>query len=156
MKTDISIRAATIEDIPAILHHRREMFRAMGHNNATLLGRLEPLAKRYFQDAFRAGTFRGWMAVDSGGTIVGGGGIADVLLPPGPYAPTPTRPEIINVFVESAYRRQGIARRLMEVMIDWCCARGYASVFLHSSEDGRPLYSSMGFEPTPEMKLPLK
>ena len=132
------------------------MFRAMGYKDESLLARLEPLAERYFQDAFRAQTFRGWMAVDPGGTIVGGGGIADLLLPPGPYAPTPTRPEIINVYVEPAYRCQGIARRLMEVMIDWCRARGYASVFLHSSDDGRPLYASMGFEPTPEMNLPLK
>ena len=38
-------------------------------------------------------------------------------------------------------------------MIDWCRARGFTFVGLHASDEGRPLYASMGFEPTPEMKL---
>lgn len=154
--TDIAIRTATLEDLPIILHHRREMFRAMGYTDPAVLEPLEPLAEQYFQEAFRKGTFHGWLAVDAAGTVVGGGGVADLTLPPGPFAPTPTRPEILNVYVEPAYRRQGIARRLMEVMIDWCRAQGFAFVGLHASDEGRPLYASMGSEPTPEMKLRIK
>jgi GNAT superfamily N-acetyltransferase len=96
------------------------------------------------------------LAVDPAGTVVGGGGVAEMALPPGPFSPTPTRPEILNLYVEPTHRRQGIARRLMEVMIDWCRARGFGSVFLHASDEGRPLYALMGFTPTPEMRLVLK
>ncbi len=156
MMAEISIRPATIEDVPAILHHRREMFRSMGYTDARILEPLEPIAERYFVEAFKAGTFRGWMAVEPGGKIVGGGGIADYTLPPGPFAPRATRQEIINVYVEPEFRRRGIARRLMEVMIEWCRVRGYASVYLHASDEGRPLYTSLGFAPTPEMRLSLK
>jgi len=41
-------------------------------------------------------------------------------------------------------------------MIAWCRRQNFASVFLHASKDGRPLYDSLGFEPTNEMKLKLR
>jgi len=44
----------------------------------------------------------------------------------------------------------------MQFMIDWCREQGLAMVYLHATEDGRPLYESMGFEPTTEMRLKLK
>jgi len=156
MNADITIRTATVEDVPLFLHHRREMFRAMGYTDPAVLEGLEGLAEQYFQEGFEKGIFHGWLAINPLGTVVGGGGVAAVALPPGPYSPTPTRPEILNVYVEPAYRRRGIARRLMEVMVDWCRARGFASVYLHASDEGRPLYTSMGFEPTPEMNLRFK
>jgi len=156
MRSDISIRTATLEDLPVLLHHRREMFEAMGYVDPAVHKPLESLTVEYFQDGFRQGTFHAWLAVDPAGTVVGGGGVAEMALPPGPFSPTLMRPEILNVYVEPAYRRQGIARRLMEVMIGWCRARGFGSVFLHASDEGRPLYASMGFEPTPEMRLVIK
>ncbi|HET7842131.1 MAG TPA: GNAT family N-acetyltransferase [Terriglobia bacterium] len=156
MKAEISIRPATVQDLPVILHHRREMFRSMGYTDARILEPLEPIAQRYFVEAFKSGTFRGWMAVEPHGKIVGGAGIADYTLPPGHFASNATRQEIINVYVEPEFRRQGIAKRLMEVMIEWCRDHGYSSVYLHASEEGRPLYTSMGFAPTPEMRLSLK
>jgi GNAT superfamily N-acetyltransferase len=156
MKTDIAIRSATLDDLPILLHHRREMFRAMGYTEPAALESLDALAGRYFQEALLKGTYHGWLAIDPAGTIVGGGGVADITLPAGPHTPALTRPEILNVYVEPHYRRCGIARQLMKVIIEWCRARGDASVFLHASDEGRALYSSMGFEPTNEMMLRVK
>ena len=73
-----------------------------------------------------------------------------------PADPKPRRAWILNVYTEREYRRQGIARRVMETMIAWCRQAGFQSVSLHTSEDGRPLYESLGFKPTEEMKLVLK
>jgi hypothetical protein len=41
----------------------------------------------------------------------------------------------------------------MQAMIEWCRAKKFAAVYLHSSKDGRQLYESLGFEPTTEMQL---
>jgi GNAT superfamily N-acetyltransferase len=155
MNADITIRPATLEDLPVILHHRREMFRSMQCDPAVLES-LELAVEKYFKNVFEAGRFHGWLAVNGDGKIVGGGGIVDVAFPPSPFAPDATRPEIINVYVEPQYRHRGIARRLIQVMVDWCRARGATLVQLTASDDGRPLYTSMGFEPTREMKLRLK
>ena len=43
----------------------------------------------------------------------------------------------------------------MEAMIEWCRGQRMANVFLHASEEGRPLYDSLGFTSTNEMRLAL-
>jgi GNAT superfamily N-acetyltransferase len=48
-----------------------------------------------------------------------------------------------------------VARRLMTAIVEWCSGRGFPVAWLHASDEGRPLYESMGFEPTNEMKLNL-
>jgi hypothetical protein len=40
-------------------------------------------------------------------------------------------------------------------MIAWCREQGYKTVALHASDEGRPLYESLGFQPTNEMRLHL-
>jgi GNAT superfamily N-acetyltransferase len=63
---------------------------------------------------------------------------------------------LLNVYVYPAYRRRGIASLLTQVSVDWCRGQGFASVSLHASQFGRPLYESLGFQPTNEMRLMLK
>jgi hypothetical protein len=40
-------------------------------------------------------------------------------------------------------------------MIDSCRREGHAVVFLHASDEGRPLYEELGFRATNEMRLRL-
>jgi GNAT superfamily N-acetyltransferase len=61
-----------------------------------------------------------------------------------------------GVYVRPAFRRRGIARQLTEAAIEWARAHGCYSVRLRSSDDGRHLYESLGFEPMPEMELHLR
>ena len=60
------------------------------------------------------------------------------------------------MYTEPAVRRHGIAKRLMDEMIEWCRKEGFGSVSLHASEYGRPLYASLGFQATNEMRLKLR
>jgi hypothetical protein len=41
-------------------------------------------------------------------------------------------------------------------MIEWCRAERSAAVYLHSSQSGRRLYESLGFDPTAEMQMQLE
>jgi len=43
----------------------------------------------------------------------------------------------------------------MLTALSWCRDSGIRSVILHASSDGRPLYDSLGFTPTNEMRLNL-
>ena len=63
---------------------------------------------------------------------------------------------IVNVYTEPAYRRRGLARRLMVAMLEWAHGEGYGTVSLHASDFGRSLYESLGFKATNEMRLQLK
>ena len=59
----------------------------------------------------------------------------------------------MNVYVHPDQRGKGVARLLLERVLDECAARGVTQVSLHASEAGRPLYEKLGFKPTNEMKL---
>jgi len=50
-----------------------------------------------------------------------------------------------NVHVRSDYQRRGLGRRLMEMALDWQRAQGVRSVYLDATEEGRPLYTKLGF-----------
>jgi len=41
----------------------------------------------------------------------------------------------------------------METILDWCASQGIDHVTLAASDEGKPLYESLGFKPTSEMKL---
>lgn len=60
---------------------------------------------------------------------------------------------IHNVFVEAAYRRQGIGRNLVSTLIDELRSRSPIRIVLSSTEIARPLYAALGFQPSTEMVL---
>jgi len=61
-------------------------------------------------------------------------------------------PLAVNVYTEPGSRRRGIARALMQAMMEWARAEGFDRLLLHASDNGRPLYRSLGFAPTNEMR----
>ncbi|MGH9521662.1 MAG: GNAT family N-acetyltransferase [Terriglobales bacterium] len=149
--SEISIRPGTLEDVETVVRHRIEMFRAMGINEEHLAAMEQP-ARAYFSEAMAKGRYLAFLA-DDNGKVVAGGGIVLLHWPATASEARDSRPMILNMFTESEYRRRGLARRIMQAMLDWCRQEGYKSVSLHASEYGRPLYESMGFQPTNEMRL---
>ena len=139
-----------------ILHHRLAMFEEMGFRDAEVLDRVEAVSREYFTEALRAGTYLGWMAEDSNGKVVGGGGILVAEWPGFPGENHAKRAWILNMYTEPGARRCGVARGLMQAMVEWCQCERYGTVSLHASAAGRPLYEDMGFQPTNEMSLKLK
>lgn len=148
---EIRIRQGTMDDVEVVVRHRIEMFRAMGITEAHLAAMEQP-ARAYFSEAMANGRYLAFLA-DDNGRVVAGGGIVLLHWPATATEARDSRPMILNMFTDDAYRRRGLARRIMQAMIDWCRDAGYKSVSLHASEYGRPLYESMGFQPTNEMRL---
>jgi len=156
MNDTIRIRGATLNDLPVILYHRRQMFHDMGLGDAASLDAMQSASEPFFRTALADGSYRGWLAVEADGRVIAGGGVSLIPWPPHPLSPLPFRPVILNMFTEPKYRRHGLARRLMEVILDWCRKQGLTWISLHASDYGRALYASMGFEPSNEMRLWLK
>ncbi len=155
MAENLIIRESTLDDAPEILRHRRLMFRDMGFRDEAALDAMQAGSDPYILARMKDGTYRGWLAQTPEGRVAGGGG---VLLYPwltNPRDPNPMRAYLLNVYVYQEFRRQGVARRLMQVMVDWCRAQSFATVWLHASDEGRPLYESMGFVVSSEMRLTL-
>ena len=53
---------------------------------------------------------------------------------------------VLNVYTQPAYRRRGYARAVMEALLDDVRAMGLCVVELKATDDGYPLYRSVGFE----------
>ena len=151
----VAIREATPEDISEILRHRRAMYEAMDYKDEKALAAMVSTTTQYLPRAMSDGSFRGWMAMH-GTLIVGGCAVIVNPWPSHPYDLECRRATILNMYVDPEFRRQGIARQLMQTILDWCRQQNFAAVYLHASKEGRPLYESLGFEPTTEMTLKLR
>jgi len=154
--TALDFRTATPDDCAVILHHRRSMFEDMQEGTAEDLDRMIEATAPWLAQALADGSYRGWLARDLHGKVVAGGGILVSSWPAGPRDPLTRRAIILNVYAEPEVRRQGLARSLMLLMIQWLKDQGFSSVALHASDAGRRLYETLGFQPTNEMRLALK
>ncbi len=147
------VRAAVKKDLPVILNHRRLMFEDMGYNDPRITKLMLESSKPLFERGLEDGSYRAWLVEESDGKIVAGGGVITLEFHSHPRDPRSERAWIVNMYTEPEHRRRGLARLLMKTMLEWCRSAGMRRVFLHASDYGRPLYESMGFEPSNEMVL---
>ena len=155
MTEDITLRMAIVDDAPIIVHHRRAMFTDMGYADIAGLDAMDVAFAPYVRRAIADGSYHGWLAVTSERHVVAGGGLILREWPATPRSADTQSAYILNMYTEPEYRKRGIARRIMNAILDHCRSEGLHSVSLHASEFGRPLYISLGFEPTNEMRLKL-
>lgn len=146
------IRAATLDDLEIILEHRVSMFRDMGSSDGTKLERVRRISREYFAAALVDGGYHAVLA-EADGRVVGGGGVVIAAWPGSENREVPRRPWILNIYVLPEFRRRGIAHQVMDHLIEWCRCQGFDCVCLHASNEGRPLYEKLGFQPTNEMRL---
>jgi ribosomal protein S18 acetylase RimI-like enzyme len=149
----VVIRPATVADIPDLVRLRRMMFESMGWNDPTQVDASISASEAYLIEAIPAGTFRGWVAVASSGEVVSTGGVIVDRHIPTPKNLSGQVGYILNVATDPEYRRRGLARRIMQAVLDWLAACGVQKIALHTSDAGQHLYASLGFEPSNEMRL---
>ncbi len=121
------------------------MFRDMGEVPPQDFDVLRAASERWLEPRLASGEYRGWLAVDSL-TVVAGGGLHLRELWPAPAYPRGGRwAHIGNVYTEPTHRGQGLARRIMEAIMQWCDDNKIDQITLAASDDGRALYESLGF-----------
>ena len=154
---EVTIREVGPSDLEEILLHRRQMFHDMGHDDEVALARLVSTSREFVKRCLADGSYHGWFAIAADSQVVAGAGLLVTPWVAGPEAPEQShRAYLLNVYTLPAFRGQGLARQLTEKAIEWCRRQGFAMVWLHASELGRPLYQSFGFLATNEMKLRIR
>jgi GNAT superfamily N-acetyltransferase len=134
------------------------MFRDMGEvPTDELASELLDKSTTALASALTDGTYVGWFAVTDAGKVIGGAGAhIKPTLPRishiGTRVAVGSVPLVVNVYTEPEHRGRGIARALMRVLMDWAVTRGADRIVLHASDKGRPLYTSLGFNATNEMR----
>ena len=118
---------------------------------------LDQAFRAWLADVMPTGTYRAWLVEAPDGEVVGGGGITILPWPPGPRYVGDTLAFVYNVYTEPPHRRRGLARLTMDTIHAWCRDQGITSIALNASQDGKPLYESMGYaeSSSPMMFLPI-
>ena len=138
------------------------MFGDMGTLNAAHIAKLDSLTIAFLRDAISQGSYVGFLVSpnDDSSTVVAGAGVQLRQVMPFPWGPVDTQTIargheaiVLNVYTESAYRRFGLARLLMEHIIVWARESHIESLVLRASTEGLPLYEQLGFVQTNEMRL---
>lgn len=149
------IRPASKEDAAIIAVQRRRMFLDMGKPDDAKMQAMLTSFLPWVRDAVTNGKYLGMLATNVHQVTAGAGML---LLEAAPtYGDTSsTRAYIFNVYTELEHRRQGLARQLIQALLEEAKLRGIRSVSLHATEAGKNLYSELGFETSNEMRLLLE
>jgi GNAT superfamily N-acetyltransferase len=89
----------------------------------------------------------GWLAVAEDGSAVGNLALLLHARLPSPRNVVPVEGYVMNVWVEPAWRRKGIATALMEKALEKSRELGLRRVRLHATAEGRGAYARAGFVP---------
>jgi GNAT superfamily N-acetyltransferase len=146
----IRIRQATLADLPLLLRYRGAMAKEMDGADEVAVKRMVAALEPYLRAAIAEDRWHSWIAEP--------GGCASLeIVPwvPGRLDPAPRRAWIHSLYVEPSFRRHGVGRQLTQTIIAWCRQRGFEWIYLHASDHGRPLYESLGFVSSSEMRLKL-
>jgi GNAT superfamily N-acetyltransferase len=155
---DYRIRTCTPEDAATIARHRAAMFVEMGVVPSDELARqLRAASEPALLAAIRAASYVGWLATSGADAVIAGVGVhlkpnLPRIAEDGTCVAVTDTPLVVNVYTEPDWRQRGVARTLMKTAMDWCIARGFDRMLLHASDAGRPLYASLGFVASNEMR----
>lgn len=153
MTADYTFRRATIADTEIIADHRYLMFAEMGMDE-------DQLAKArvhyvpWLAERLSNGIYTGILTEHNQAVIAGAGMWVGMGAPlPNLASSDHRRASIVNVYTYPDHRRKGLARELMKQLLDIAREEGYPVITLHASDAGRPLYESMGFQNTNELRI---
>lgn len=105
---------------------------------------LRPTLDAYYKKHLSEGTFVSYLAVDND-KIIGTSGISFVEKPPYFGCPSGKIGLLSSMFTDKAYRRRGIAKQLLSLVIDEARKYGCGTVQITASDMGVLLYADFGF-----------
>ena len=138
----IEYRKLTTKDLPVFIQMRINQLLEEGANPTfDLAPNLEDYYTRHISD----GTFVSWLAVD-GEQIVATSGMSFVERPPYYSCPSGKMGILSSMYTLKEYRRQGIAKILLEKVVEEAKNYGCGMVQITASDMGVLLYTDFGFQ----------
>ena len=135
-------RMASDRDIDLLVRSRLETLRAVNglEEDYRFSERFEEASRKYFLEGDQSTV----LAME-GDQVVGCATMCFLELMPTFSHPAGKRAHLMNVYTDPAMRRQGIAYRMVSMLIESAWNRGATEISLDATEAGRPLYRKLGF-----------
>ena len=143
----IEYKTATASDIDLLLSSRLEILKVVNSLDEDYQYSDEII--RESRDYFLNGDQVTVLAMD-GDKVIGCASMSFMRIMPTFSHPTGKRAHLMNVYTSKEYRRQGIAEKMVKMLIDITWQRGATEISLDATEAGRPLYEKLGFKDSTE------
>jgi GNAT superfamily N-acetyltransferase len=138
---NFEFRKATVIDIPKLVELRQKQ---LTDEKTTAPFNISKELFDYFNSAIEDKSFFAWVAVLNE-KIIATCGMSFGRKPPYFQNTSGMIGEVCNVFTEKEFRRQGLAKNLLQRIIDEAKERGVISIRVSASEVGKFLYKNFGF-----------
>ena len=138
---NIIYRRLTKDDLDTFIDMRIRQLREEG---ATEDIDLIPPLRDYYDRHMSDGTFVSWLALDKD-RIIGTSGMSFVEKPPYFGCPSGRIGLLSSMFTDPDYRRMGIAKELLNRVVEEARAYGCGAVHITASDMGVKLYTAYGF-----------
>ena len=143
------------EDLELLVRTRIQVLLAANQlPEGTDMTAVETASRDYYRAALSDGSHAAWLVFD-GDTWIGAGGVSFYQIMPTYHNPSGRKAYLMNIYTRPDYRRQGIARHMVDLLVGEARERGITAISLEATAMGMPLYESYGFIHMPaEMELP--
>ena len=139
---ELTYRKGTEQEVELLVFTRMEAMAAM--HGVEMTAELEEEIRAYYVRALADGSHVAYLVYD-GETFAGCGGITFYQDMPTRANPTGRMANIMNIYTVPAYRRRGIALRMVDLLVREARERGVKAVTLDATDAGRPVYETYGF-----------
>lgn len=138
-------RKATIEDLDVLVTTRIEVLRAANKLGSEAdMSEVERQSRDYYTKALTDGTHTAYLVFDED-KIIGAGGVSYYRIMPTYHNPSGEKAYVMNMYTAPGYRRQGIAYKTLDHLVQDAKNRGITAISLEATDMGRPLYEKYGF-----------
>ncbi len=148
-------KKATLEDLKLLTETRIRVLRAANKlADGVDMSEVREQSYEYYKKALGDDTHVAYLVFD-GERFVGAGGVSFYQVMPTFHNPSGWKAYIMNMYTDPEYRRQGIAYKMLDLLVDESKERGITAISLEATQAGRPLYEKYGFVALQdEMELP--
>ena len=139
---EITYKKAYKSDIELLMKVRLEMLRVVNNlsDDYVFDDVLVAQSRKYFENGDQTTV----MAFD-GEEVIGCASMSYIWIMPTFSHPTGKRGHLMNVYTRKDYRGKGIAKNMVQMLIDEAKEKGCTEISLDATEMGRPLYEALGF-----------
>lgn len=142
---NLTYKRATLEDIDILTSTRIEVLRAANELSGDIdMSEVERQSRGYYEQALADGTHVAYLVFD-GERFVGAGGVSFFRVMPTYHNPSGRKAYIMNMYTHPEYRRRGIARKTLDLLVGAAKSAGIDAISLEATAMGRPLYEKYGF-----------
>lgn len=142
---NFTVKKATEEDIKELVRTRIIVLRAANKLSDDVdMSEVEKQSYDYYTHALKTGEHIAYLVYDND-KFIGAGGVSFYQVMPTYHNPSGNKAYIMNMYTAPEYRRQGVAYRTLDLLVNDARKKGILQIGLEATDMGRPLYEKYGF-----------